>query len=240
MNAGWLVGALATGAIVWLNAGDLALPVRLWTTALLAALPLLVLAQARQIEALEALPRREAYLSTIASLWLLAGLTALFAWWGGLGLADVGLVMLPPAPFLVWTGVLTVAGMVVILGFHAAGFRESRLVRGLIPETPAEQRLFLGVSATAGVCEEFVFRGFLFPALLVAAGSVPMALLVSSAVFGLMHAYQQPAGALRAALLGAVLAAPLIVHGSILPAIAAHAFIDVIAGLWLSRYLLRD
>jgi membrane protease YdiL (CAAX protease family) len=66
-----------------------------------------------------------------------------------------------------------------------------------------------------------------------------LAVIVSSGAFGVAHAYQQPAGELRAALLGLVLAVPLLTTGSILPAIAAHIAIDLLSGLWLARYLLR-
>jgi hypothetical protein len=36
-----------------------------------------------------------------------------------------------------------------------------------------------------------------------------------------------------------MLALPLLIDGSILPAILAHALIDLLSGLWLARYLLR-
>ncbi len=40
-------------------------------------------------------------------------------------------------------------------------------------------------------------------------------------------------GALRAAALGALLALPLLLTGSLLPSMIAHAGIDILAGLWL-------
>jgi membrane protease YdiL (CAAX protease family) len=72
-----------------------------------------------------------------------------------------------------------------------------------------------------------------------ATGSIAIALLLSSGAFGVAHAYQRPAGALRATLIGLVLAVPLVIDGSIVPAIIAHAAIDILSGLWLARYLLR-
>jgi uncharacterized protein len=237
--ARWVFGGAATALLVWFNSGELSLPIRLWTTALLAGLPLLMVLQAQQLRDIDALPRRAAYLSSIISLWVLAAITVACAWLGGMRAADLGLLALPPLTFILWTVGLTAAAVITVLGFHLAGFREAPVVEELIPVTQPERALFVGVSVTAGVCEEVVFRGFLIPALLLATGSLPLALLVSSAVFGVVHAYQQVPGALRATLLGALLAAPLLVHGSILPAIAAHALFDVIAGLWLSRFLLR-
>jgi uncharacterized protein len=236
---GLLVGVAITAALVWLNAGELTLPVRVWTTALLAGLPALMVVQAAQLREIEALPRRAAYVSSILSLWLLAGLTVVAARLGGMSPAELGFATMPLAALLLLSGALTIGGIAVIVAFHLAGFRESDVVRQLVPESATERRLFVGVSVTAGVCEEIVFRGFLIPTLLLATGSLPLALLLSSGVFGVVHAYQQPTGAVRAALLGALLAAPLLLHGSIYPAIIAHACIDVIAGLFLARYLTR-
>jgi uncharacterized protein len=112
-------------------------------------------------------------------------------------------------------------------------------VRELMPSSPREKGLFVALSLTAGITEEIVFRGFVLYALLLATASLPLAVLLSSGVFGMVHAYQHPIGVLRAALLGALLAVPVLVHGSIYPAIAAHVLIDLLSGLWLARYLLR-
>jgi membrane protease YdiL (CAAX protease family) len=66
-----------------------------------------------------------------------------------------------------------------------------------------------------------------------------MAVLVSSAAFGMMHSYQRASGALRAGALGALLAAPFLLTGSIYPSMAAHAAYDIVAGLLLADWLVR-
>jgi uncharacterized protein len=236
------MGAALAGAaavLVWFLSPELAWPARAWLALLLAPLPALMIVQAQQLTGIDDLPRREAYLSSMASLWLLAALTAGVVRLSGMTPADIGLVGLPLHSFLLWTGVLTLAAVAILFVFRAAGFREGTLVRQLMPVTGREKGLFVALSVTAGVTEEVVFRGFVLYALLVATASLPLAVVLSSGVFGVVHAYQHPVGVLRAALLGALLAAPLIVEGSIYPAIAAHALIDVLSGLWLARYLLR-
>jgi membrane protease YdiL (CAAX protease family) len=136
-------------------------------------------------------------------------------------------------------GAVTTAGIAILFGFRLAGVKEPAIVRELMPVTPSERVLFGAVSVSAGICEEIVYRGFLIHVLHGATGSIILAVIVSSGAFGVAHAYQQPAGALRAALLGLVLAAPLLTTGSILPSIVAHTAIDLLSGLWLARYLLR-
>ena len=66
------------------------------------------------------------------------------------------------------------------------------------------------------------------------------AALLSSAVFGLLHAYQGWLGVFRTALLGFVLAASLILTGVLWPAILAHAILDVIAGIVLGESLVKE
>jgi uncharacterized protein len=237
VNARWAAAVLTTALLVWFSAPGLPWPARLWTTALLAGLPALMIVQARQLRELAELPRQAAYVSSIASLWLLAAATVFVARAAGFRPAHLGFHGVDPAAALAWIGALTAAGIGVVLAFHLAGYREGLLVRQLMPETGTDRVLFLGVSLTAGICEEIVFRGFLLYALTIATGGLPLALLLSSAIFGVVHAYQQPLGALRAALIGALLALPLVLGGSIIPAIIAHVLIDVITGFWLARYL---
>jgi uncharacterized protein len=235
-------GAAIAGAaalLVWFLSPELAWPARAWLALLLVPLPALLVAQARQLAELEALPRRAAYLSSMASLWLLAAVTVAAVYLSNATMADIGFVGLPLPSFAIWTGALTVAGIGIMFIFRYAGFREGTMVRELMPVSRQERGLFVALSLTAGITEEIVFRGFLLYALLLATASLPLAVLLSSGVFGMVHAYQHPVGVLRAALLGALLAVPLLVEGSIYPAIAAHALIDVLAGLWLARYLLR-
>jgi uncharacterized protein len=234
---GLLAGAAAV--LVWYLSPELAWPARAWLAVLLGPLPVLMIAQARQLGDLAELPRRDAYLSSMASLWLLAGLTVAAARFGGIDRAAMGFVPVSAGAFLGWTAGLTAGGVAVLFAFRALGMQDGMVVRQLMPETPRERATFVALSITAGITEETVFRGFVLHALLLAAGSWPIALLLSSGVFGVVHAYQQPAGALRAALLGGLLAIPLLMGGSIYTAMAAHALIDVLSGLWLARYLLR-
>jgi uncharacterized protein len=238
---GGLAGALAGTAavLVWLQSPELSWPARAWLAMLLGPLPVLTIMQAQQIATLDELPRRAAYISSMLSLWVLAALTMIAAALGGVAPAQLGLNALPLWQTAGWTVLLTAAGVAVLFAFRLAGVREAPLIRELMPQAPGDRVFFAGLSMTAGITEEVVFRGFLIYALSLATGSVILALLLSSGVFGVVHAYQRPAGVLRAALLGALLAAPLLVHGSIYPAILAHAALDLLAGFWLARHLLR-
>ncbi len=99
----------------------------------------------------------------------------------------------------------------------------------LLPRTAGERRLFTLVGVTAGVCEEWLYRGFFLAVVAAVAGGLPTGLLVVAAAlaFGLAHAYQGRAGVLTTGLLGGVMAALYLQTGSLLLPVLLHAAIDL-------------
>ncbi|MGA2652414.1 MAG: CPBP family intramembrane glutamic endopeptidase [Terracidiphilus sp.] len=99
----------------------------------------------------------------------------------------------------------------------------------LLPHTLGERRLFWVVSATAGICEETLYRGFL--TWYIAGWTGPWAAIVlSSLIFGLGHVYLGVAQVPRTFLVGLVLALLAYFSGSLWPSIVLHAAIDWNAG----------
>ncbi len=104
----------------------------------------------------------------------------------------------------------------------------------LIPTTDAEQRLWILVSITAGVCEEVLYRGYLGFYL---GRTMPLAAVavLASAFFGLAHIYQGGRNALRTMIVGALLWGLYLATGSIFPGMILHAALDVRSGQILRR-----
>src|SRR5438045_183706 len=102
-------------------------------------------------------------------------------------------------------------------------------LRALVPHTPAEYRLFVPLSITAGICEELLFRGYLVWVLRSWIGLYPAA-VASMIVFGLGHAYQGFKFGVRAFLAGVFMGLLALTTGSILPGMALHALIDLGSG----------
>lgn len=98
-----------------------------------------------------------------------------------------------------------------------------------LPHTIRELRSFVGVSITAGIVEEIVYRGFVLWYL---AQLMPLwlAVVVSSIAFGLAHSYQGANGALRCGLIGLAFGVFYVVTGSIWLPIVAHALLDMLQG----------
>jgi membrane protease YdiL (CAAX protease family) len=99
--------------------------------------------------------------------------------------------------------------------------------------------LFTVVGVTAGVCEEWLYRGFFLAVVAALAGGLPTGLLVvvAAVAFGLAHAYQGPVGILTTGLLGGVMAALYLQTGSLLLPVLLHAAIDLRFLLVPSRVL---
>jgi membrane protease YdiL (CAAX protease family) len=122
-------------------------------------------------------------------------------------------------------------------GRHAEPAAHATLA--LLPRTPGERRLFTVVGVTAGVCEEWLYRGFFLAVVAALAGGLPTGVLVvvAALAFGLAHAYQGPVGILTTGLLGGVMAALYLQTGSLLLPVLLHAAIDLRFLLVPSRVL---
>jgi hypothetical protein len=99
----------------------------------------------------------------------------------------------------------------------------------LLPHTEAERYLFWFVAITAGICEEILYRGFLFSFLRESTGMIA-AVVLSSIVFGFAHIYQGYRLVPRTAIVGLFLAVVVVLTKSLWPAILIHAAIDFSSG----------
>lgn len=235
---GVVLGSAAAVGLWFATAGQ-AGPARLWAITVTLLLPLLSVRQAAAIADPSSLPRIPAYVSSIVSLWLIAAITATVARLGGVGPRQLRLTAMPLVPLAAWVGGLTFAAVAILVVARRMGVRESPILLRLLPETPAEKNVFAGLSVTAGFCEELVFRGFLllvFTDSLGTAGAVGL----STVVFALSHAYQEPKGAARAGLLGLLLALPPVLSGCLWPSIVAHTAIDLLGGIFLRNRLVGN
>jgi membrane protease YdiL (CAAX protease family) len=235
----WWVAAMGFAA-AWFILDDQRAPARAWGALMLVPIPVLVARQTAMMPDAAALPRRQLYTSTIVGLWILAAITTIASRWSALDSPRLGLVLPPALPLIIWSAGLTLAGIAIIYAARALGVRESDMTRRMLPTTRAERTAFTALSLTAGFCEELIFRGFLLHLMHVATDSMIVAVAVTAAIFGWMHAYQQPGGAVRAAVLGALLSLAPALTASIAASIIAHAALDIIAGIFLRDRLDPD
>jgi uncharacterized protein len=185
------------------------------------------------------------YASTIAFQWVAAGVVGWRAWVRGFSAAQLGLIA-----YGGWkVAVVGLLGAGLFGTLHWLNLRRmSRLstkTRGglqalaerILPQSPIEILPFLALAVTAGVCEEFLYRGFTMAALHRAGLPAWSVLLLSSALFGMAHLYQGRGGLVGTMILGILFAAARIRYDSLVPVIFWHVAVDVVAGIAGPRYL---
>lgn len=161
---------------------------------------------------------------------------ALLMLWAGLHRPWPELRLTGDTPLRLALGFAYVLGLIALLVFQRRALlrrsdRRARIRRALsygeplLPHSGSERHLFWAVSATAGICEEIFFRGFLVWYFLAWMGPV-LAVILSSLLFGIGHVYLGIAQVPKTAMIGLVLAIVVSLTGSLWPAMLLHAAID--------------
>lgn len=186
------------------------------------------------------------YGATIAFQWALLGLVAWRAVVRGVTSGELALSRQITAG-LIFASVVGTALLCTFQWFNLrrvgrvsapAVDRMRKLARHLLPVRPVEFAPYCALAVTAGVCEEFLYRGFAMAAVVRAGLPMWSAVLLSSILFGLAHAYQGRGGMIGTGLLGVLFAIARVAFGSLLPVVVWHAGVDVIAGIAGPRFLL--
>ncbi|WP_031168136.1 CPBP family intramembrane glutamic endopeptidase [Streptosporangium roseum] len=170
-----------------------------------------------------------------AELWALAAVALLVvAVEPGLDAAGIGLVIKEPLDTALGAivGFLVAATAVVLvfkwLAAQGKFVPGQQAVSHLLPRTTAERWYAAGLSVTAGITEEIVYRGLLIAVGMGALGlSKEVAAVCALAVFVVGHLYQGWRGMLVVTLLGAALTSLYLRSGSLLLPILLHALIDL-------------
>ena len=210
---------------------------------LLVGIPVLTIRGGLSDEQLEDVrdARSSVYVSASLSLIFLAGVFFLIALWRDLPPELVGWQVGAVAPAFGWAAATAIAGLIVVWLVVRIGARiglpESGMALALMPRTGREISGFLLLSAAAAVCEEYLFRGFAQGVIGQALGSPWPAVGLVSVSFGISHGYQRLIGIIRATLLGALLALPVVWTGSLFPAIVAHFWINAVIGIGGWKFL---
>ncbi len=190
--------------------------------------------------------RTRMYSQIMATEWI--AFTALAVAWSMLArpFADLGLVAPQGTGF--WIGVVVVSILTAVLyrswrnvgAMAEAEKAKQRVLLGdlvqFLPATEKDFQYFAGLSITAGIVEELVYRGFLLWYMTL---YMPIwaAVLLSSAVFGLGHGYQGVTGVAKIFVVGTAFAVLYIASGSIWLPIAAHIVVDLLQGATILELL---
>jgi membrane protease YdiL (CAAX protease family) len=194
-----------------------------------------------EVPRLKADPARRTafYQRLVASQWLVSAL-ALWACGRGLWFAPPSAswewLRSPRTPSFLW-GFVAGLAMVMLLPLigitkpkSRAAIRKAFARLAFFLPADGQQDAWFGVMAiTAGVCEEWLARGFLLHYL--TAGpwhlTLAVAVILSSGIFGLGHLYQGLGGMTASAIMGAMFALMYLITGTLLVPMIVHALIDL-------------
>ena len=185
------------------------------------------------------------YASTIAFQWFAVAVVAWRAWARGFTASQLGLTVPDRTRILVASivGAATIAALQWLnlrrVGRIPAEARGSlqAIAERILPQSTVELLPYLALAITAGLCEEFLYRGFAMAVLVHVGLQAWAVVLLSSVLFGLAHSYQGRGGIVMTLLIGLILGSSRFIYGSLVPAIFWHSAVDVVAGTVGPRYL---
>jgi membrane protease YdiL (CAAX protease family) len=191
--------------------------------------------------------RSRAYFWAILGQWV--GTACVLALWVGHARPWIALRLGAGSPLGLGIGLALVTACVVLLGLQRRAIfakperldivlRQIGNAGPLLPRTPGELGGFMLLSITAGICEELLYRGYVIWYLNAWTG-LAGAVVISSILFGAGHLYLDRRSALKAGIVGAVMAGIVILSGSLWPAMILHAAIDMNSGSLTFRALTR-
>lgn len=134
---------------------------------------------------------------------------------------------------------LVLAGLAIAMGMaHGSQIAETKQkLNFMVPQNGVELALFLGLSATAGICEEIIFRGYLQRQFAALTHSVAGGLVLQAIVFGAGHGYEGTKRMVLIGVYGALFAVLALARNSVRPGMLAHFLHDATAGIALQKLL---
>jgi membrane protease YdiL (CAAX protease family) len=192
--------------------------------------------------------RLSLYCSTIAFQWVAAAVAGWRAWVHGFTATQLGLAV----PHRFRLVAITVFGAILIVTLQWLNLRRmgrsasplkgpiQALAERILPQSRIEMIPFFALAVTAGLCEEFLYRGFGMAALSRTGLPTALVVAVSSVLFGMAHLYQGRAGFVSTTVLGILLGVSRAALGSLLPVTVWHMGVDVVAGIAGPRYLVHN
>lgn len=153
-----------------------------------------------------------------------------------------------PAPVLAeWSAGLAAICILITIAFQVWGARRGRalseIATRLLPVSASEFIVYFGLCMIVGFSEEYLYRGFALSLLGSATHSIFISATIVTVAFALNHLVQGVAAIPRAFLLGGILAASVIITGSLWPAIIAHVFVNAFTGSFgrvIARFLIKE
>lgn len=205
----------------------------IWVAVILAVMPVQAIWTRYKVQTVRP-TRMRAYASTISGLTVMGAITVAIDWFSGRVGTQAVQRVLPVGTLSAWTVVTLLACAAVwfsgMLQRRLWHHRADEVVTLLFPRTTHERWMFAVVAVVAGIVEEYVMRGFCLLTLSQATGSILLSVVLVTIGFAVGHGYQGAWATVRTGLLGAILSIPVVMTGTLLASMVAHAGTDLLSG----------
>src|SRR5437763_9384247 len=175
------------------------------------------------------------YASTIAFQWFAVAVVAWRTWAHGFTAPQLGLTIQGRTRILVGSifGAATIAALqwlnlrrVGRISLEARGPVQA-LAERILPQSTVELLPYLALAITAGLCEVFLYRGFVMAVLVRVGLPSGAVLLISSVLFGLAHSYQGRGGGVMTLFDGLIVGTSRMAYVRLVPSSFCHAAVVV-------------
>lgn len=182
------------------------------------------------------------YVFTILFEWILLA----FVWWGlrmrrtslkslmgeqHNGWRGIGRDISYAAVFWIMAYVVLALTRLLLQAMHIGKSGLPSKVVALAPSTPLQFFLWFLVCVTAGICEEFIFRGYLLRQFSSLGGKVWLGVVLSSLIFGASHGYEGLSVMIVIFVYGLLFCLLVLKSKSLRPGMMAHGWHDFITGI---------
>ena len=114
----------------------------------------------------------------------------------------------------------------------------ARLAEKLLPRSRSEIIVGVALVATVGICEEFIYRGFIETIFEQALASAIAGAVISAVFFSVAHIYQGRRGLLTTFIVGLIFSAARVWTHSLMPSMIIHSAVDLSAAIAAAKMLL--
>jgi hypothetical protein len=143
-------------------------------------------------------------------------------------MTDIGIAMLFwIAAMIVLSAIATVLRLLHLIAPQKA-------IIAIAPQNLAQVLVWVALCTTAGIVEEFVFRGYMLQQFTSIRGNLWIGVIASSLLFGAAHGYEGIGGMIAITAYGAMFALLAIRRQSLRAGVIAHAWHDSITGIVLA------
>jgi len=113
----------------------------------------------------------------------------------------------------------------------------ARLAQKLLPHTNSEVIAGVALVGTVGICEEFIYRGFIETIFQQALASVVAGAVISAVFFAVAHVYQGRRGLVTTFTVGLIFSAARVWTQSLMPSMIIHFAVDLSAAIAAAKML---